>query len=66
MKLILVEFTYNNSYYLITKTTPFYICYSFYLFVKIYIKDNITKEKILATKKRVEIIKKEKQIFKLK
>jgi len=53
MKLALVEFIYNNSRYSIIGISLFYILYKFHLNIKLYIKDNILKEKVLVVYKRI-------------
>ena len=57
MKLALIKFIYNNLKYSIIRIFLFYILYSFYFSIKLYIKDNILKRKILIVNKRIKRIK---------
>jgi len=53
VKLVLIEFIYNNSKYSIIGISLFYILYRFYSNIKLYIKDNILEERVLVVYKRI-------------
>ena len=55
-KLILAEFSYNNSIYTIISYSLFRLLYSFNLKLSINIKNNISKGEALAAADRIKIL----------
>ena len=56
MKLVLVEFIYNNSFYLTIRITLFFVLYNFYFTIEINVKDNVLEGEAPVIKERVKMI----------
>jgi len=58
--LLIIEFVYNNNYYVLIEILSFYLIYNYYLKIYYKVENNFTKKKILLAQKRV------KQLYNLK
>jgi len=54
--LLIIEFVYNNSYYILIKTLLFNLIYNYYLEIYYKVKNNYIKKKILSTQKYIKQI----------
>jgi len=52
--LLIAEFIYNNSYYVLVETLLFYLIYNYYSKIYYKVKNNFTEKKILLAQKRVK------------
>jgi len=52
--LLIIEFVYNNSYYILVKVLSFYLIYNYYSKIYYKVKNNFTKEKILLAQERIK------------
>jgi hypothetical protein len=59
MKLLLIEFVYNNSVYSTIDISPFFAIYGFYSNVSSLIKDDRPEGKVPAAREKVENFKNE-------
>ncbi len=50
----MTKFVYNNSYYVLVKTSSFYLIYNYYSKIYYKIKNNFIEKKILLTQERVK------------
>jgi len=50
----MIEFVYNNSYYVLIETSSFYLMYNYYLKIHYKVKNNFIKKKISLTQERVK------------
>ena len=63
-KLVLAEFTYNNSFHSTTGITLFFTLYGFYPTVEMNVEDNVPEGEAPAAKERVKIIQEQRVILK--
>ncbi len=54
--MLIIEFVYNNSYYILIKTLLFNLIYNYYLEIYYKVKNNYIKKKILSTQKYIKQI----------
>ena len=52
--MLIIEFVYNNSYYILVKVLLFYLIYNYYLEIYYKVKNNFIEKKILLIQKRVK------------
>ncbi len=50
----MIEFVYNNSYYVLIKALSFYLMYNYYSKIYYKVENNFIKKKILLTQKHVK------------
>jgi len=50
----MIEFVYNNSHYVLVKTSSFYLMYNYYSKIHYEVKNNFIKEKVLLAQERVK------------
>ncbi len=50
----MIEFVYNNSYYVLIKTSSFYLMYNYYSKIHYKVKNNFIEKKILLTQECVK------------
>ncbi len=52
--MLIIEFVYNNSYYVSAEVLPFYLIYNYYPKIYYKVENNFTKKKILSTQKHIK------------
>jgi len=50
----MIEFVYNNSYYVLIKALSFYLMYNYYSKIYYKVENSFIKKKILLTQKHVK------------
>jgi len=50
----MIEFVYNNSYYVLVEVSSFYLIYDYYLKVHYKVENNFIEKKISLTQERVK------------
>jgi len=50
----MVEFAYNNSYYVLVEASSFYLMYNYYSKIHYEVKNNFIEEKISLAQERVK------------